>query len=99
MRLWRIFCFVLSLDVYGHRHHHSYPLDTIRRRMMMTSGTGTHYKSSIDCTIQILKGEGVLAFFKGAGANVLRGIAGAGAISGFDVFKRHYEEWKFGDRA
>lgn len=73
----------------------SYPLDTIRRRMMMTSGTGTHYKSSIDCTIQVLKNDGFMAFFKGAGANVLRGIAGAGAISGFDIFKRKYEEWKF----
>merc|ERR1712141_642773 len=25
----------------------SYPIDTIRRRMMMTSGTGVHYKSSM----------------------------------------------------
>ena len=26
----------------------SYPLDTIRRRMMMTSGTGEHYKSMFE---------------------------------------------------
>merc|ERR1712091_718091 len=26
----------------------SYPIDTIRRRMMMTSGTGVHYKSAFD---------------------------------------------------
>merc|ERR1711916_223141 len=66
----------------------SYPIDTIRRRMMMTSGTGVNYKGSIDCAIQILRGEGFMAFFKGAGANILRGIAGAGAISGFDVVKK-----------
>merc|ERR1711936_790614 len=27
----------------------SYPIDTIRRRMMMTSGGGAKYKGSIDC--------------------------------------------------
>merc|ERR1711931_443509 len=27
----------------------SYPIDTIRRRMMMTSGTGVHYKNWVDC--------------------------------------------------
>eukprot|EP00178_Gracilaria_changii_P013200 TRINITY_DN3724_c0_g2_i5.p1 TRINITY_DN3724_c0_g2~~TRINITY_DN3724_c0_g2_i5.p1 ORF type:complete len:339 (-),score=68.05 TRINITY_DN3724_c0_g2_i5:22-1008(-) len=68
----------------------SYPIDTIRRRMMMTSGTGTVYKGSIDCTVQILKNEGFAAFFKGAGANILRGVAGAGAISGFDSVKHSY---------
>jgi len=39
----------------------SYPLDTIRRRMMMTSGgkDAGKYKSSLDCGRQILAGEGV----------------------------------------
>merc|ERR1740122_615653 len=33
----------------------SYPIDTIRRRMMMTSGgSGVKYKGSIDCGMQIL---------------------------------------------
>jgi solute carrier family 25 (adenine nucleotide translocator) protein 4/5/6/31 len=27
----------------------SYPIDTIRRRMMMTSGEAVKYKGSIDC--------------------------------------------------
>lgn len=27
----------------------SYPVDTIRRRMMMTSGEAVKYKGSIDC--------------------------------------------------
>merc|ERR1712213_270181 len=53
----------------------SYPIDTIRRRMMMTSGTGVHYKNWVDCGAQILKNEGVTSFFKGNGANILRGIA------------------------
>merc|ERR1711874_486278 len=39
----------------------SYPIDTIRRRMMMTSGGGVKYKGSIDCGIQILKNEGFMS--------------------------------------
>ncbi|KAF0986999.1 hypothetical protein HZS_7582, partial [Henneguya salminicola] len=55
----------------------SYPLDTIRRRMMMTSGSGINYKNSLDCTFQIIKNEGFSSLFKGVTANILRGVAGA----------------------
>jgi len=65
----------------------SYPIDTVRRRMMMTSGEAVKYKGSNDCTIQILKKEGPMSLMKGAGANILRGVAGAGVLSGFDKFK------------
>jgi len=68
----------------------SYPIDTIRRRMMMTSGEAVKYNGSIDCTVQVLKNEGVATFFKGAGANILRGMAGAGVLAGFDKFKAVY---------
>jgi len=68
----------------------SYPIDTIRRRMMMTSGQAVKYKGSIDCTMQILKNEGPLSMMKGAGANILRGVAGAGVLAGFDAFKGVY---------
>jgi solute carrier family 25 (adenine nucleotide translocator) protein 4/5/6/31 len=33
---------------------------------------------------EIVKKEGTKSLFKGAGANILRAIAGAGAISGYD---------------
>jgi len=62
----------------------SYPIDTIRRRMMMTSGEAVKYTSSIQCAVQIFNKEGIRSFFKGAGANILRAIAGAGALSGYD---------------
>merc|ERR1712044_31578 len=68
----------------------SYPIDTIRRRMMMTSGGGVKYKGSIDCGIQILKNEGFMSMMKGAGANILRGVAGAGVLAGFDVISDAY---------
>ncbi|POS84080.1 ADP/ATP carrier protein, partial [Erysiphe pulchra] len=62
----------------------SYPLDTIRRRMMMTSGEAVKYKSSFDAGRQIVAKEGVKSLFKGAGANILRGVAGAGVLSIYD---------------
>jgi solute carrier family 25 (adenine nucleotide translocator) protein 4/5/6/31 len=62
----------------------SYPLDTIRRRMMMTSGEAVKYKSSMDAARQIVAAEGVKSLFKGAGANILRGVAGAGVLSIYD---------------
>merc|ERR1719219_1089321 len=68
----------------------SYPIDTIRRRMMMTSGGGAKYKGSFDCGMQILKNEGFMSMMKGAGANILRGVAGAGVLAGFDKFQAMY---------
>lgn len=62
----------------------SYPLDTIRRRMMMTSGEAVKYSSSLDAGRQIIAKEGVKSLFKGAGANILRGVAGAGVLSIYD---------------
>jgi len=62
----------------------SYPLDTVRRRMMMTSGEAVKYKSSYDAFTQIIAKEGMKSLFKGAGANILRGVAGAGVLSIYD---------------
>jgi solute carrier family 25 (adenine nucleotide translocator) protein 4/5/6/31 len=75
----------------------SYPLDTIRRRMMMTSGEAVKYTSSFQCAQVIFASEGMKSFFKGAGANILRGIAGAGVLSGFDSLKQFYINFRFGN--
>lgn len=74
----------------------SYPIDTIRRRMMMTSGEAVKYKGSIDCFLTIMKREGPMSLMKGAGANILRGVAGAGVLSGFDKFKELYTMYRIG---
>lgn len=42
------------------------------------------YKSSLDAARQIVAVEGVRSLFKGAGANILRGVAGAGVLSIYD---------------
>ena len=73
----------------------SYPIDTVRRRMMMTSGEGEKYKGSIDCAVKIVASEGWKSLFKGAAANILRGVAGAGVLALYDrlqvlVFGKKY---------
>lgn len=62
----------------------AYPLDTVRRRMMMTSGTGQNYKNFASAMTQIVRAEGVSTLMRGAGANILRGVASAGVLSIYD---------------
>lgn len=54
----------------------------------MTSGGGVHYKSMFDAGSQIIAKEGVKSLFKGAGANILRGVAGAGVLSLYDKMQQ-----------
>ena len=56
----------------------SYPLDTVRRRLMMDSGRKEKmYNGTLDCFKRIYLDEGGLAFFKGSLSNILRGTGGA----------------------
>lgn len=40
-----------------------------------------------DAAQQIIAQEGVKSLFKGAGANILRGVAGAGVLALYDKFQ------------
>lgn len=65
----------------------SYPLDTVRRRLMMTSGkkgADKMYDGTIDCFRKIYKDEGGRAFFKGCLSNVIRGTGGALVLVFYD---------------
>lgn len=65
----------------------SYPLDTVRRRLMMNAGkTGADsmYDGTMDCFRKILKNEGPKAFFKGCLSNVIRGTGGALVLVFYD---------------
>jgi len=68
----------------------AYPLDTIKRRMMMTAGQEVKYSSSWACAKELMAREGMRAFFRGAGVNIVRGVAGAGVLSGSDRLKKIY---------
>ncbi|WMV49032.1 hypothetical protein MTR67_042417 [Solanum verrucosum] len=76
----------------------SYPIDTVRRRMMMTSGEAVKYKGSLDAFSQIMKKEGTKSPFKGTGANILRAVAGAGAgvLAGYDKLQLVFFGTKYG---
>ncbi len=60
----------------------------------MTSGEKVKYRGSIDCFRAIIRDEGARAIYRGAGVNVVRGVAGAGVLSGFDKFKKVYVGWR-----
>jgi solute carrier family 25 (adenine nucleotide translocator) protein 4/5/6/31 len=58
----------------------SYPFDTVRRRLQMQSEKPPEdwvYKGTMDCFGKIMKDEGAMALFKGAGANALRTVGSA----------------------
>jgi len=79
--------FLLAWTVTTGASFAAYPLDTIRRRMMMTSGEKVQYKNWIDAGRQIVAKEGAKSLFRGAGANILRGVAGAGVLALYDKFQ------------
>lgn len=63
----------------------SYPLDTVKRRLMMQSGgKDVLYKSSFDCIVKVQKKEGLTALFKGGYSNFIRGIGASMALVLYD---------------
>jgi solute carrier family 25 (adenine nucleotide translocator) protein 4/5/6/31 len=65
----------------------SYPLDTVRRRLMMQSGlpeAERRYTGTMDCFNKIAAQEGPSAFFKGCLSNVIRGTGGALVLVFYD---------------
>jgi len=75
----------------------SYPIDTVRRRMMMTSGEAVKYRGSMHAFSEIIQKEGVKSLFKGAGANILRAVAGAGVLAGYDQLQLYFFGKKYGE--
>jgi len=57
---------------------------------MITTGEAVKDSGSVDCFKKILKAEGFGSMMNGAGANILRAIAGAGVLSGFDKIVQIY---------
>merc|ERR1712196_299433 len=55
----------------------AYPFDTVRRRLQMESErpmADRMYKGTMDCGAKILKTEGFGGMYKGALANIFRGV-------------------------
>merc|ERR1719498_2304118 len=70
----------------------SYPLDTVRRRLMMTAGKeNPKYKGTLHCFKTIAAEEGPRAFFKGCLSNVIRGTGGALVLVFYDKIQAYLQ--------
>ena len=68
----------------------SYPLDSIRRRMMMQAGQPRQdrlYRNGWHCFRTVLRTEGVRGFFLGLGPNILRSVGGALLLVAYDTVR------------
>lgn len=75
----------------------AFPMDTVRRRLMMQSGLPPEkrkYKNTLDCFKKITKEEGGRAFFKGGLSNIIRGIGGALVLALNDEFQALWAKHK-----
>lgn len=66
-----------------------YPIDTIRRRLMLQAlfPSGEQpYTGCLDCASRIISDEGVSALWAGAGLNALRSVGAAMALVTYDMF-------------
>jgi len=68
----------------------SYPLDTVRRLLMMQSGGKQLYNGTFDCFGKVFKTKGMNGFFKGAGANILRGAGGSLVLVMYDEMQAFF---------
>mmetsp|Transcript_9104 Transcript_9104/g.8979 ORF Transcript_9104/g.8979 Transcript_9104/m.8979 type:complete len:338 (+) Transcript_9104:327-1340(+) len=80
-----------------------YPIDTIKRRLMMQKSKGpvlaanqgnvgsiqavTFYRSGTHCLMTVIREEGVGGLYHGLSANLMRGIGGAVLLVGYDEAK------------
>jgi len=69
----------------------SYPLDTVRRRLMMQSGRKeVLYNGTLDCFRKIYSKEGGNAFFKGALSNIFRGAGASLVLVLYDEMQAYF---------
>ncbi|KAL0917880.1 hypothetical protein M5K25_012982 [Dendrobium thyrsiflorum] len=74
----------------------SYPLDTVRRRMMMQSGIEKQmYSSTMDCWRKIYKMEGLISFYRGAVSNMFRSTGAAAILVLYDEVKKFMNWGRF----
>ncbi|XP_050221860.1 ADP,ATP carrier protein ER-ANT1 [Mercurialis annua] len=66
----------------------AYPFDTLRRRMMLTSGQPLKYRNARHALTEIVRHEGFKVLYRGVTANMLASIAGAGVLAGYDQLHR-----------
>ncbi|KAM3129787.1 hypothetical protein pb186bvf_018081 [Paramecium bursaria] len=69
----------------------SYPLDTVRRRLMMQSGKAvSEYKGTADCFQKIIAKEGFSGFFKGNLSNIWRSVGSSLVLVFYDELQKFF---------
>lgn len=76
----------------------TYPLDTIRRRVMCQTCVPQKYKGSFDCFLKVTKAEGYKALWKGVWPMALHSIGGGIALVVFDYVRPVYINIRMGQR-
>lgn len=77
-----------------------YPLDTIKRRMMIqnkhhsSNDVGGHvaYRSGYHAFVSIMKVEGVRGLFSGLSANLIRGLSGPILLLGYEFLQKKFKD-------
>ena len=67
-----------------------YPMDSVRRRLMMQACVLQHhrqYRNGLDCFCKVWRQEGWRGFYLGIGPNLVRSVGGALLLVAYDVFK------------
>lgn len=75
----------------------SYPIDTIRRRLMMQAGKKDHlYNGTLDCAAKIFKKEGIYGFFKGSFSNMMRSVGSSLVLVLYDEIQKALKKSRTG---
>jgi solute carrier family 25 (adenine nucleotide translocator) protein 4/5/6/31 len=67
-----------------------YPIDSVRRRLMMQAGqciSERQYQNSLHAFQRVWTEEGLRGFYLGIGPNLIRSVGGALLLVSYDVFK------------
>jgi solute carrier family 25 (adenine nucleotide translocator) protein 4/5/6/31 len=65
-----------------------YPIDSVRRRLMMQAGRETKlYRNAIHAFAVIFRDEGVRGFFRGIGPNLVRSLGGTLLLVSYDALQ------------
>ena len=70
-----------------------YPIDSVRRRLMMQAGKSKKerlYRNSLHCFRQVWTREGIWGFYLGLGPNLVRSIGGALMLVAYDSLKESF---------
>lgn len=91
--LWKTASALLVTNIAGFL---VFPMDTVRRRLMMQSGRKELlYRGTWDCVEKIYVKEGWKAFYKGGLSNVMRGSGSAFILVIYDQFQKIWRKNKY----